>query len=560
MRRCAWEIGARWPLGTVSETSRYVTLAPVAPTLALSTWNIDKAWLEQRSLERGEAWYGARLILRFYDVSFIEFNGFNAHRMFDVDLGHVRGETFVTFPHGGSSQIAEVGFLLRSGEFLPAARSATIALPSGAPSRRADSTCYFVDGALEPEVVATPWEGPAYVERRGKPKLRGGLRVAFLTFESAATGQSSMVGSFVTQLARQLARNHDVHVFLPSSSADDQDFDADGVHYRRLGPLSNGDPVHAAWAFARATEAKLLDEPPFDLFHLQEWMAALVPSSGTCPTVLSMSSLEVVRRNGAPASELSEVIAALEHEVAQVAGCVLVPGALRDTAVRELGLAAERVHAFPMEGRPENMWDCPLDLGRVKGDIGLGPFDRLATFVGPLCHESGVDLLVESLPSVLHRTDNARILLVGTGGLHDHLWNRAHQLGVSHALRTLGHVDGAQLAALLRASETLLLPSRQRVHGDEQVVGLARLAGIPVVATHTGPAQLVRHEESGLLTYDNPGSMVWALDRIYGAPEHASEMGRRAQCFQPGPPHWSRVAEIFSDLCAEKFAELAAST
>ena len=37
-----------------------------------------------------------------------------------------------------------------------------------------------------------------------------------------------------------------------------------------------------------------------------------------------------------------------------------------------------------------------------------------------------------------------------------------------------------------------------------------RKAARPVVATHSGPAYLVRHEENGLLTYDNPGSMVWA--------------------------------------------------
>ena len=54
-------------------------------------------------------------------------------------------------------------------------------------------------------------------------------------------------------------------------------------------------------------------------------------------------------------------------------------------------------------------------------------------------------------------------------------------------------------------------------------------AGRPVVTTHGGPAHLVRHEENGLVTYDNPGSMVWALDRILGDPGHAERMGQNGR-------------------------------
>jgi len=80
----------------------------------------------------------------------------------------------------------------------------------------------------------------------------------------------------------------------------------------------------------------------------------------------------------------------------------------------------------------------------------------------------------------------------------------------------LGHVERPQVARLLRAAEALVLPSRYRVPFDDAVVDLARRAGRPVVTTHGGPAHLIRHEETGIITYDNPGSMVWALDRILG--------------------------------------------
>ena len=77
-----------------------------------------------------------------------------------------------------------------------------------------------------------------------------------------------------------------------------------------------------------------------------------------------------------------------------------------------------------------------------------------------------------------------------------------------------------------------MLPSRYRMPQDDAVVDLARRAGRPVVTTHGGPAHLVRHEENGLITYDNPGSMVWALDRSWATrptPSGWVSNGRRSE-------------------------------
>src|SRR5204862_6842175 len=106
---------------------------------------------------------------------------------------------------------------------------------------------------------------------------------------------------------------------------------------------------------------------------------------------------------------------------------------------------------------------------------------------------------------------------------------RGHDAGVAQAVRCLGHVEGPQVARLLRSAEELALPSRNRVPQDDAVVDLARRASRPLITTHGGPAHLVRHEENGVITYDNPGSMVWALDRILGDPENAESMGRNGR-------------------------------
>ena len=72
-----------------------------------------------------------------------------------------------------------------------------------------------------------------------------------------------------------------------------------------------------------------------------------------------------------------------------------------------------------------------------------------------------------------------------------------------------------------------------------------------------GPAYLVQHEHNGLVTYDNPGSMVWALDRLLHDPHHAEMMGRNGKRAEGAAAvDWTGVVRLYLDLCAAAFPEL----
>jgi glycogen(starch) synthase len=209
-----------------------------------------------------------------------------------------------------------------------------------------------------------------------------------------------------------------------------------------------------------------------------------------------------------------------------------------------------------MEGRLPNEWEAPLDVGRVKMDHGIGPLDRLLLYIGPLEHAAGVDILLEAVPTALRRWGNLRVGYVGNGPMQGHLERRSHELGVGWAVRFLGHKSGMDLTRLVRSAEAVILPSRYRIPMDDSVVDLARKAARAVVTTHGGPAHLVRHEENGLITYDNPGSMVWAVDRILGDPGHAERMGQNGRRSEGGTMRWSEVALHYLEACVHWFPEL----
>jgi glycosyltransferase involved in cell wall biosynthesis len=556
LRRCAWEIGERKPAESFTPASSHVGLAAVSPGEGFAHWRIPHEWVDQTAWRKGNAFHHCRLIIRLYDVSYIHFNGFNAHSMQDHDLPSLCGHLFFKLPRPGTWRLAEVGFLLRDGEFIPAARSQVVAFARDAASPRGEHTALLVDDRGRVEEIGNLWEQEKILYERRRPKVRKPLRIAALAFESLATGQDSTLARFVSELASgQSAQGHEVHVFVPACDRLTTDQQMEGVFYHPVEINRDGTPLDQASAFAQVAAPHLQEIPPCDLVHLHEWMAGLA-APGTCPTVLSLSSLEVTRRNGTPPSPLSLAIQQAEQKLRQAAGCILTPDWLREKAVAELDLDRSCVHAFPMEGRLANEWECPLDYGQVKKEIGVGPLDRLLLFVGPLEYAAGVDLLLEALPVLLQRCPNLRVAFAGAGNMHGSLEHRAHQLGVAYAVRLLGHVDGPRVTRLLRAAEALVLPSRYRIPFDDAVVDLARRAGRPVVTTHGGPAHLVRHEETGIVTYDNPGSMVWAVDRILGDPAHAERMGDRGRRSESTAPRWSEVAGHYLELCATCFPEL----
>ncbi len=556
LRHVAWAIGERRPAEAYTPAQAHVGLAPVAPGEGFAHWRIPQPWVERTAAQKGAAWHHCRLVLRLYDVSYIQFNGLNAHRIQDHTLPGLCGDLFFRLSRSGTWQLAEVGFLLRNGEFVPAARSPAVPFSADAPSSRGGHAALLVDGRGRVEEIGNLWEQDRILDERRRPRLRRPLRFTALAFASLPSGQEGAAARFVSELAAgQAAQGHEVHVLVPASAALAADRQEAGVHYHALDVTPDGCPLERARDFGRAAAERLGDLPPPDLLHLHEWMAALGPRPD-CPAVLSLGSVEATRRNGTAPTPLSRAIEAAERDAARTAACLLMPDWLKERATAELGVQGGRVVAFPMEGRSANEWECPLDYGEVKREIQVGPMDRLLLFVGPLEHAAGVDVLLEALPVLLQRYQNLRLACAGAGPMHGHLHERAHQLGVAHAVRLLGHVEEGRLKRLLRAAEALVLPSRFRVPFDDAVVDLARRAGRPVVTTHGGPAHLVRHEDNGVITYDNPGSMVWAGDRILGDPGHAERMGRNGRRSGDGAVVWGEVAQHYLALCAARFPEL----
>ncbi|MEE8450778.1 MAG: glycosyltransferase [Thermoguttaceae bacterium] len=572
LRSCAWDIGERRSADAFAPTESHVGLAMVSPYRGFAHWRLLTDWIDRTAGRCGDGWNESRMILRLYDVSYIDFDGLNAHRIQDHEIGSICGQTFFNLPDPGTWYLAEVGFLLPSGEFIPAARSQVVAFPPDAPSSHHDQTALLVDDAGQIEEVDNLWDQERILVERRTPKLHKRLRIAAFAFPVSHSRPISHSGGeepsadfygqglpskFIVEWAAGLCeQGHEVCVVVPATDSLRATREIRGVSYEPLDVRLEGSPLEIAEVFGYAAESCRERFSQFDLIHLHEWMTGRVRVADNVPTVLSLTSIETTRCNGVWPDSMSQKIRAAEREIAGRADCILTPDWLCSKALGEFHLEAARIHAFSMEGRLPNEWDCPLDYGEVKREIDVGPMDRLLMFVGPLEHAAGVDLILETLPIVLPRYGNLRVAFAGSGEMHGYLAHRADELGVSHAVRLLGNVETHQVIRLLRAAEALVLPSRYRAAQDDAVVDMAQRAGTAVITTHGGPAHVVRHEETGLVTYDNTGSIVWAMNRILGDPFHAQRMGDNGRRYDGFVLNWGEVARAYLELCAAQFPQL----
>lgn len=99
-----------------------------------SYWELTSGTLDHFRGQLGDAFYSARRMLRVYDVSNIIFNGSNAHRFFDIEIGHDASSWYIDTNGPGRSWCVDLGLLLPDGRFITILRSNTVQTPLEGPS------------------------------------------------------------------------------------------------------------------------------------------------------------------------------------------------------------------------------------------------------------------------------------------------------------------------------------------------------------------------------------------------------------------------------------------
>jgi phosphatidylinositol alpha-1,6-mannosyltransferase len=140
--------------------------------------------------------------------------------------------------------------------------------------------------------------------------------------------------------------------------------------------------------------------------------------------------------------------------------------------------------------------------------------------VGRLVRRKGFDKLIEAMPIVLKKCENAHLAIVGEGPLRDELEAAIRRHDLAGRASLLGAAADAELPALYAAAELFALPNRDMPDGDTEGFGLvfleANACAKPVIAGRAGGAvDAVKDGVNGLLVDgESPEDIARAILRL----------------------------------------------
>jgi len=369
------------------------------------------------------------------------------------------------------------------------------------------------------------------------------------------------LGRHVHALAGELAAaGHEVVVVSRQPAGSDAethpttDEARDGIRVLRVAE----DPPHlefdrdlVAWTLAmghgmlRAALTRLGTWRP-DVVHAHDWLVAhpaiALADVWEVPLVATMHATEAGRYAGWLSSPLSRQVHSAEWWLAHRADTLITCSAAMRSEVAELYDLDPTPIAVLHNGIAPRRWrSSPARVREARERYAPGGAPVLLYF-GRLEYEKGVQDLIAALPRIRRAHPGTRLLVAGTGTGAEQLVAAAKAHRVRRSVTFTGRLPDADLAALLRGVDAVVLPSRYEPFG---IVALeAAAAGAPLVAsTAGGLGEVVLDGETGLsFTPGDVAGLAAAAGAVLSDPAAAARRARAARKRLGSAFDWARIA------------------
>ncbi|MFA5275839.1 MAG: DUF4912 domain-containing protein [Candidatus Omnitrophota bacterium] len=122
-----------------------ITLMVRDPSWLYLWWEVKDSTVAGFERKFKDIFWQAKKVLRVYDVTGIDFNGRNAHRYFDIEVGTFIGSWFIEIGGSGRSWCVDLGLLFPDGKFVTILRSNIVGTPLDRPSEVLDEEWMIPD-------------------------------------------------------------------------------------------------------------------------------------------------------------------------------------------------------------------------------------------------------------------------------------------------------------------------------------------------------------------------------------------------------------------------------
>jgi glycosyltransferase involved in cell wall biosynthesis len=233
------------------------------------------------------------------------------------------------------------------------------------------------------------------------------------------------------------------------------------------------------------------------------------------------------------------------------------------------GLADETRAAFPAAASKVVTIHNGVDVATIERAAAGGnaeayarPAGRLLLNLGTYEHKKGHDVLLRAYAALAPEFPDTQLVIAGRSaptGVFEKLTAQVEDLGLTGRVQLLRDLKHADAAALLRAAEMFVLPSRNE--GFAVVLLEAGALTRPVVATSIcGVEELIAHEREGLVVRpDDPDALAHAIRRLLREPQAAQRMAQTLHARVATHFTWKRAVDQYLELLDQPLARTPSS-
>jgi len=272
----------------------------------------------------------------------------------------------------------------------------------------------------------------------------------------------------------------------------------------------------------------------FDIAIAHDWLSAMggiaIKRELGMPFAFHVHSTEKGRTMG----NGSEVVSNIEMRAAQTADIVVtVSNAMRDELIG-LGFPVEKIRVVYNGVDPQkyNLNEVSKEkIQEIRARYGLKDDDLMVLFLGRLVWVKGVDKLIASMPHVLQKIPNAKLVIVGLGDMQDYLGRLAHNLRIDDNVKfcfefipeedRIAHYAACDVAVFPSVYEPFGIVAIEAMSMEKPVVvGASGVSGMREIVVPTGQDQCGFH-----VNPNDPTDIAWGIINSLQDPEKRRQLG-----------------------------------
>jgi len=226
-------------------------------------------------------------------------------------------------------------------------------------------------------------------------------------------------------------------------------------------------------------------ESDLDLIHAHDWLAypagiAAKEASGK-PLVIHVHATDFDRSGGS----VNPNVYAIEKRGMDAADQIIaVSNLTRNTVIEKYHIDPAKVVTVYNAVEPVE----EKDISNIK----KGMNEKIVTFLGRITLQKGPEYFIEAANKVIHKMNNVRFVMAGSGDMMNKMITRAASLKIMDKFHFTGFLKGNDVFDMLRISDVYVMPSVSEPFGISPLEAMQ--SNVPVIISHqSGVAEILTH-------------------------------------------------------------------